>query len=80
MRVWNASANPNLAHQGIRYHPGPRYKAAEEQSVALIPAGTTTTFSDYELPASGSVPSFKVYVVTSTGNEKGSNAVKVVRP
>lgn len=77
--VWGVSADPELDFYSIRYHPGPRYKAAEEQLVGTVPAGTQTLATDFGLPASGSVAWFKVYVVTSTGNEKGSNAVKVVR-
>jgi len=78
--VWSTSVDPNLSEYSIRYHPGPRYKAAEEQTVDSVPAGTTTFSTDFGLPAPGSVAWFKVYVVLTTGNEKGSNAVKVVRP
>jgi len=78
--VWSTSLDPSLAEYSIRYHPGPRYKAAEEQTVDSVPAGTTAFSTDFGLPAPGSVAWFKVYVVLTTGNEKGSNAVKVVRP
>jgi len=78
--TWSASDNPDLDHYAIRYHPGPKYKAAEEQAVDTVAAGTTTLATDYGLAASGSMSLFKVYVVTSTGNEKGSNSVKVIRP
>lgn len=77
--VWSASADPDLDYYSVRYHPGPKYKASEEQTVDSVIAGTTTFSTDYGLPATGSVAWFKVYVVTTTGNEKGSNAVKVVR-
>lgn len=78
--VWSASSSPSLDHYSIRYHPGPTYKASEEQSVTTVAAGTELLDTAYGLPASGSVAWFKVYVVTSTGNEKGSNAVKITRP
>lgn len=78
--IWSASAAPDLDFYSIRYHPGPRYKASEEQTVGSVPAGTLEFLTAYGLPASGSVAWFKVYVVTLTSNEKGSNAVKVVRP
>jgi hypothetical protein len=78
--TWSASTNPDLDHYAVRYHPGPKYKAAEEQPVDIVAAGTTTLSTDYGLVASGSTALFKVYVVTSTGNEKGSNSVKVIRP
>jgi hypothetical protein len=78
--TWSASTNPALDHYSVRYHPGPTYKAAEEQAVAVVPAGTHLFETDHGLPTAGSSAWFKVYVVLSTGNEKGSNAVKVVRP
>jgi hypothetical protein len=77
--VWSASLDPDLDYYSVRYHPGPKYKASEEQTVDSVIAGTETFSTDFGLPASGSVAWFKVYVVTTTGNEKGSNAVKVVR-
>ena len=77
--VWSASAETDLDHYALRYHPGPKYKAAEEQPVATIPAGTTTFSTDFGLPAPGSIAWFKIYVVTSDGREKGSNAIKIVR-
>jgi hypothetical protein len=78
--VWSASTRPDLDHYSVRYHPGPRYKADEEQTVSLVLPGTTDFLTDFGLAASGSVAWYKVYVVTTTGNEKGSNAVKVIRP
>jgi hypothetical protein len=78
--TWQASSAPDLANYSVRYHPGPRYRAAEEQSVALLGPGVLTFATDFGLVASGSLAWFKVYVILSTGNEKGSNAVKVIRP
>lgn len=78
--VWSTSTEPDLDHYSVRYHPGPHYKASEEQTVASVAAGTTTFSTDFGLPATGSVAWFKVYVRTHDGREKGSNAVKVIRP
>lgn len=78
--LWSASLDPDLDHYALRYHPGPRYKAADEQPVALIPAGTEAISTLFGLFAPGSVAWYKIYVVLTTGNEKGSNAVKVTRP
>ena len=36
--------------------------------------------TDAGLPAADNVASFKVYVITTTGNEKGSHTVSVTRP
>jgi len=77
--TWTASNNPDLDHYVVRYHPGPKYKAAEEQIVDTVPAGTKTLTTILGLAAEGSVAWYKVYVVTKTGNERGSNAVKVIR-
>lgn len=78
--VWSASSDPDLDHYSIRYHPGPRYKAAEEVVVDSVLPGTLEFFTTFGLPAEGSVAWFKVYVVLGGGNEKGSNAVKIIRP
>ena len=78
--LWTASDNPALDHYSVRYHPGPKYKAAEEQAVEVVAPDTLTLKTAFGLVASGSVSWFKVYVVTSTGNEKGSNSVRVMWP
>lgn len=78
--LYTASADPNLDHYSLRYHPGPRYKADEEQTVDSNPPGTLEFNTAFGLPASGSVAWFKVYVVLTTGNERGSNSVKITRP
>lgn len=78
--TWTASTHPDLLHYAIRYHPGPKYKAAEEQAVTTVAPGILTLDTLFGLAASGSVSWFKVYVVLTTGNERGSNAVKITRP
>lgn len=79
--VWTPSDNPKIAHYAVRYCSPPTYKVAEEQAIAGgIVAPTITTFETlFGLAATGSMACFKVYVVTTDGNEKGSNAVKVIR-
>ena len=37
-------------------------------------------FTDAGLAAVGDTATFKVYVITTTGNEKGSNTLVVTRP
>ena len=56
-----------------------KYRAAEELAVAALPKTATTFETATGLAAPGSAATFKVYVLTTTGNEKGSNAVKVTR-
>ena len=75
-----ASSRTDLDHYSLRYHPGPRYRASEEQVVANQPPELLEFHTVFGLVASGSVAFFKVYVVTDTGNEKGSNVVRIQRP
>lgn len=78
--TWTASENPNLDHYSLRTAPGPRYRAADETVLTSIPAQTLTIATTAGLSAPHSSAVFKVYVVLTTGNEKGSNAVTVTRP
>ena len=79
--TWTASADANLSEYQIRFCAGPNYSTDNETVVGSIdPAAarefaTTTGLSD-----PGNVATFKVYVITTTGNEKGSNTVLVTRP
>ena len=77
---WTASTNPNLAHYSVRTAPGPTYHAADESVVAEVPAGTTAYSTNEGLVAPGATALFRIYVVLTTANEKGSNTVSVTRP
>jgi hypothetical protein len=77
---WTASANTNLDHYSVRTAPGPTYKAADESVVAEVPAGTLTYSTNEGLVVSGATALFRVYVVLTTLNERGSNTVGVTRP
>jgi hypothetical protein len=78
--TWTPSTNPNLDHYSIRTAPGPTYRAADESVVAEV-AKTLTTYSTAEgLVAPGAKALFRVYVVLTTANEKGSNTASVIRP
>jgi hypothetical protein len=77
--TWTPSANPHLDHYSIRTAPGPTYKAAEESVVATVPK-TETSFSTLAgLIFPGATALFRVYVVLTTMNERGSNTVSVTR-
>lgn len=79
--TFTASTDPNLDHYELRMSPGPTYSTENETVIAsLSPADPREFFTDAGLMSSGDVASFKVYVVTTTGNEAGSNAVTVTRP
>lgn len=78
--TWTESTDPNLASYSIRYSPGATYSTADEQAIGTVLAGETREFlTDTALGSPGTTAAFRVYVVLTTGNEKGSNTVKVER-
>lgn len=79
--TWTASTDANLDHYEVRFCPGPNYSTEDESTVASIdPGNPRELLTDAGLTSPGATASFKVYVVTTTGNESGSNAVSVTRP
>jgi len=74
-----ASADPDLASYSIRACFGDTYRTNEEVVIGTNPPGTLAFLTDEGLVASGSTIFIKVYVVLTTGNEKGSRAIKIVR-
>jgi len=79
--TWEASDNPNLDHYEVRYSPGSSYDSDAETVQASIPADRAREFiTNKGLANPGDVASFKVYVILETGNERGSEAVSVIRP
>ena len=77
---WSASPNPDLDHYSIRTAPGPTYKAADESVVDDVPSNQTDFSTNAGLLAPGATALFRVYVVLTTANEKGSNTVSVTHP
>ncbi len=79
--TWDESTNANLVRYEIRFCSGPDYSGDNESVLgSLFPEDPREFLTDAGLTNPGNVASFKVYVITSTGNEKGSNAVSVTRP
>jgi hypothetical protein len=79
--TWSASADANLFQYEIRFCPGPDYSTETEVVVGNIsPTDPREFLSDAGLAASGNISSFKVYVITTLSNEKGSNTVTITRP
>ena len=79
--TYTASTESNLDHYELRMAPGPTYSTETETVVAsLSPSDPREFFSDAGLTSPDDIASFKVYVITTTGNEAGSNAVTVTRP
>lgn len=78
--TWDASTAPDLAQYEVRWSPGPTYDASLEVVIGNVaPTATREFFTTQGLLAIGDVSHFKVYVKTTTGNERGSNTVKITR-
>ena len=77
---WSASDDPALAHYSIRFCAGTTYRAENEQVAGMAQPGTLHFETDAGLVAAGLKAVFKVYVVLDSGNERGSNGVKIERP
>ncbi|MBS1724308.1 MAG: hypothetical protein JSS66_15300 [Armatimonadetes bacterium] len=78
--VYTASTDPDLAEYELRACFGTSYKTSEEQVIGNNLPGDLEFLTDQGLVASGSKVFYKVYVKLTTGNEKGSKTVNVVRP
>jgi hypothetical protein len=76
---WTPSAAPNLAHYSVRACTGTVYKVSNEFAVLDLPPGTLTLATLAGLPVPGAKAVYRVYVVLTTGNERGSNNAPVVR-
>jgi len=75
-----ASADPDLDHYELRACFGTRWRTAEAVVIGNHPPGTLEFLTDDGLVAPGSRVFYKVYVVLTTMNERGSNTVSVTRP
>jgi hypothetical protein len=76
---WTPCQHAALDHYQLRSCPGAAYKASEEFVVANIPKTQTTFSTSQGLLVPGAKAPFKIYSITDTGNEKGSNSVVVTR-
>lgn len=78
--TWTAPGNPDHDRFEVRYHPGPKYRSAEEQVVGTVIKGVLSVLTDFGLADPGMTAFFKVYNISSAGDEKGSNSIKISRP
>lgn len=79
--TFTASSDPNLSHYELRFCAGPNYSSDNESVIGNLTLAELREFlTDSGLTSPGSTASFKVYVVLTTGNEKGSNTVTLTRP
>ncbi len=76
---WTAAPGDDHERFEVRYHPGPKFKDSEEQVVGSVLKGVLSVITDYGLSTAGAMAWFKVYNITSNGEERGSNAIKLVR-
>lgn len=75
-----ASTDPDFDQYELRACFGDRWKADEAVVIGSNPAGVLEFLTDDGLVASGSRVFYKVFVVLTTANERGSNTVSVTRP
>ena len=78
--TWDAATSPEVVEFEVRWSPGPNYDPDTEVVLANIPVAGPREYSTTQgLLAIGDVSNFKIYAKTGTGNERGSNTVKVTR-
>lgn len=79
--TWAASDDAELDHYEVRYSPGTTYHDDEEDVLAsFTPEEAREYLTDHALLTSGATALFKVYVILTTGNEKGGSALEITRP
>jgi hypothetical protein len=79
--TWTPSTDPNLFQYEVRRCSGANYSTETEVVIGNIsPTDPLEFLTTSGLEASGDVATFKVYVILTTGNEKGSNTVTITRP
>lgn len=79
--TWEASDNSNLQEYEVRYTPGEEYDEDDETVVAtILPSDPRELLTDAGLTQPGAFSTFKVYVLLTTGNERGSATMVVERP
>lgn len=79
--TWDASADAELDHYELRYSPGIEYDTEAESVVAIVAKNAPREVQTLQgLGTPGSTALFRVDVVLTTGNERGSKTVAISRP
>ena len=78
--AWTTSTDTNLLKYEVRYSAGSPYDANEAILVGFTLPGVTTFDTNTGLSDPGFTASYKIFVITDTLNERGSNAVTIMRP
>lgn len=75
------SDEATLARYAVRYSPGEEYDTEDDITLGTVEPGAEPRFFTLTgLAAPGDTGLFRVYVMLTTGNEKGSNTVTLTRP
>jgi len=77
---WTASTEATLDHYALRASSGAVYDPDNHLLVGNVAPEVLAFSTAVHLGVPGNQATFKVFVVLTTGNEKGSNAVAVTRP
>lgn len=77
---WRATQNPAVNKLQVRGCAGATFKSSDEEIITDLDRDATEWSGDWGLTVPGAIASFKVYAMTTTGNENGGKAVKIVRP
>ena len=79
--AWSPVTDENVTGLELRATVGPEYEAEDEEIIATFaPDAPPSWAGTYGLLVPGSATSFKLYTLTATGRERGSNPVTVTRP
>jgi len=77
----SAPSSADVVQLQLRVSSGPDYSTDDEVVVAThTPSDPREFLTAAALSAAGNIAGFKVYEITATGNEKGSNTVIITRP
>ncbi len=75
------SPSASVVRHELRYTPGPEYDAEDESIDSSIPVGSASHFETLSgLPTPGVSASYRVYAITTEGNERASATVTIMRP
>lgn len=64
----------------LRYYPGPRYIARNEQTIGQVGGSASTISTDTGLQFPGAIASYRLYAVTDSGRETGSPSLVMMVP
>ena len=79
--AWTTPEDPGVVTVQVRGSVGPEYDSEDETIlITLSPSAPQTWSGLFGLALPGTASTFKIYLLTAEGNERGSNPVTVQRP